>query len=1043
MRKLALFFAGAILCSLQLLAQNTTLTGTVIDSRTGLPLADVTVTATGTNVGTKTNADGKYSITLPATARSLSFSYVGYTAITRSIGRLATLDVELAESQSDLSEVVVVGYGTQQKKAFTGSASKIDAKEFSQLVTPSVDRQLAGRAAGVQVSTPGGLVNTPARIRVRGINSISGNLAPLIVVDGVPFITGNLAGTTNSNALGDINPNDIENIEVLKDGSATAIFGSRAAGGVIMITTKKGVKDKLRINYDMTMGVTNVRNKFDLLKSADFITIANEKLANAGQAPRAVANPGVETDWQNEVFVKNAFNQQHNISFAGGTRKSTFFFSFGFSDQQGVIISNKNTAYRLRFNFESELNRFVKFGNNTTLSKQIDFDQNNGSNSLGGAVASTLRQLPNISPYNPNHESGFNINSPLLNSMLPAPNTQSVDDNFFNVAFTLRNNVQSSDKHRIVNNTFVEISPFKNFKYRSTFTYDILADYSFLSWDPRHGDGFGSQGIAQNISQNFSRTVFQNYINYNNSFRDHNFYFTGGHELQQDNTKWFSATGRQVADRFFIQENVISGASQVQEIGGNYSKSGIESLFGRFNYDFKGKYFAQFSIRRDGLSALAPENRYGTFPGGSVGWRISEEDFWKNSGGLSKVVNDLKFKASYAIVGNSVGGFPYLSTFANRPYGNISGLGPSAVGNRDLVWERSKKLDIGMEAGLFNNRFMLGIDYFLNDIDELILAVPTPPSAGVPGNQISQNIGTSRNKGLEFTLSGDIVRKRDFTWGFNANFTTVNNEITSLYSIAGEPVQQINNGNYNIIKVGQPINVINGLRWAGVNTQTGNPMYFNAAGTLVQHNTSGVAGASLNAFYTARSMDDATMTQQTSLTFNDRAILGKAIPTWFGGFGNNFRYKNFDAEFFFRFSGGNSIMNITRQEILLNQQFQNNGKEILNRWTTPGQVASVPRMRWGNGNAINQNALANSRFVESGNFLRLQNIVFGYNFNSAKLSTRTNGFVTGMRIFVQGQNLWIATKYTGTDPENASEAGLDAAVSPQVGVVSGGLRVSF
>jgi TonB-dependent starch-binding outer membrane protein SusC len=1043
MRKLALFFAGAILCSLQLLAQNTTLTGTVVDSRTGTPLSDVTVTATGTNVGTKTDADGKYTITFPATAKTLSFSYVGYQTITRAIGRLATMDVELVESSSDLSEVVVVGYGTQQKKAFTGAASKIDAKEFSQLVTPSVDRQLGGRAAGVQVSTPGGLVNTPARIRVRGVNSITGNRDPLIVVDGVPFIEGNLAGSTNSNALGDINPNDIENIEVLKDGSAAAIFGSRAAGGVIMITTKKGVKDKLRVNYDMSMGVTNVRRAFDLLNADQFITIANEKLSNAGQGPRAVANPGVDTDWQNEVFVKNAFNQQHNISFQGGTRKSTFFLSFGYSDQQGVIISNSNTAYRLRFNFESELNRFIKFGNNTTLAKQIDFDQNNGSNSLGGAVASSLRQLPNVSPYNPNHPSGFNILSPTLNSMAPAPNTQSVDDNFFNVAFTLRNNVQKSDKHRIVNSTFIEISPFKNFKFRSAFTYDILADYSFLSWDPRHGDGFGSQGIAQNIQQNFSRRVFQNYINYNFNVKDHNFYLTAGHELQQDETKWFSAQGNQVADLFFLQRNLISNAAAVQQVGGNFSERGLESLFGRLNYDFKGKYFAQFSIRRDGLSSLAPENRYGVFPGGSVGWRISEEDFWKNSGGLSKVVNDLKLKASYAQVGNDIGGFPWLSTFANRPYGNISGLGPAAVGNRELVWERSNKWGAGLEAGLFNNRFLFGFDWFLNDITDLIFAVPTPPSAGIPGNVINQNIGTMQNRGLEFSLSGDIIRKRDFTWGFNANFTSVKNEVTSLYPVAGEPLKQINNGGYNIIRVGDPLNLINGLRWAGVNTQTGNPMYFNAAGTLVQHNTSGVAGASLNAFYTARSMDDATMTQQTSLAFSDRDVLGQAIPTWFGGFGNNFRYKNFDAEFFFRFSGGNSVMNITRQEALLNQSFQNNGTEILQRWTTPGQVTNVPRLRWGNGNAINQNQLAVSRFVESGDFLRLQNIVIGYNFNSAKLATKTNGFITGLRIFVQGQNLWMSTKYSGTDPENASELGLDAAVSPQVGIVSGGLRMSF
>lgn len=1021
-------------------AQSKTVTGKVTDSKDGVGLTGVTVSASG-GTGTKTESAGEYSISVPSTVKTLTFSFVGYESVTLSIPSNGVLNVSLSLVDNKLDEVVVVGYGTQQKKAFTGSAAKIDAKGFANLVTPSVDRQLSGRAAGVQVSTPGGLVNTPARIRVRGINSISGNLAPLVVVDGVPFITGNLAGATNSNALGDINPNDIENIEVLKDGSATAIFGSRAAGGVIMITTKKGSRgDKMRISYDMTMGVTNVRNKWDLLNANEFVTIANEKLANANLAARAVASPtGVNTDWQDQVLVKNALNQTHNISFAGGSRKSQYFFSAGYSNQQGVIISNKNTAYRLRFNFESELNKYIKFGNNTTLSKQVDFDQNNGSNSLGGAIASSLRQLPNVDPYNANHPSGFNILHPLANSMAPAPNLQSVDDNFFNVAFTLRSNIQSSDKHRIVNNAYLEVSPITGLKIRTAFVYDLLADYSFVSNDPRHGDGFGSQGVAQNIQNNYQRTTWQSYANYNKSFGDHNLFFTAGYEIQKDLTKWFSATGSQVADLFFIQENLISGAAQVQSVGGNFSKSALESFFGRFNYDFGGKYFLQASIRRDGLSALAPENRYGTFPGASIGWRVSEEGFWKKSSGLAKAISDLKFKASYAIVGNPLGGFPFLSTFANRPYGNLSGLGPSAIGNRELQWERSKKYDIGIEAALFNNRFQFSADWFLNDIDELVLGVPTPQSAGVPGNSISQNIGTARNNGLEFSLSGDIIRKKDFQWSFNANFTTINNEIKSLYTIGDNAVQFIPNGNYNLIQVGQPINVIHGLRWAGVNPSTGNPMYFKADGSLVQHSTSN----GNNGYYTASKIDDPALGTQTSLTFNDRAILGKAIPTWFGGFGNNFRYKNFDFEFLFRFSGGNDIMNITRQEILLNQQFQNNGKEILNRWTTVGQVTDVPRLRNGNGNAINQAGLALSRFVESGDFIRLQNVVLGYNFDAQKLTNVSNGFITGLRIFVQGQNLWMGTKYTGADPENASEGGLDAAVSPQVGIISGGLKLSF
>jgi TonB-dependent starch-binding outer membrane protein SusC len=1039
MRKLVSIAAALVLLFTHAFAQDKTVTGKVTDEKDGSPLPGVSVSVKGTNLGTTTGADGTFKLSVPSSGKVLVISFVNYESKEVAIGSRTNFEVGLTSASQSLSEVVVVGYGTQQKKAFTGSASKINTKEFAQLVTPSVDRQLAGRAAGVQVSTPGGLVNTPARIRVRGINSINGGLAPLIVVDGVPFITGNLAGTTNSNALGDINPNDIENIEVLKDGSATAIFGSRAANGVIMITTKKGDKSgRLKVNYDVNYGRSSVMNRWDLLNADEFVTIANEKFTNAGVLPRAFrATDGTNTDWQNIAFNTNASAVTHNIGFSGGTQKSTYFFSFGYTDQKGVIVSNTNKTYRIRFNYETEINKYLKFGTSNTLSRQEDTDQNNGSNSLGGSVASTLRLPPNVSPFNSAHPTGFNIQFPTVNSIGLGPNTQVVDDNFSNIAFTLPVNLQKSDKHRIVTTNFLELAPVKGLKIRTSLTYDMLNDYSFLSWDPRHGDGFSSIGIAQNIAQVFSRVVWQNFANYNKSFGNHNLYLTAGHEIQKDLTRWTSATGSNVADIFFIKENVISGAATVQQVGGFFGESAIQSVFGRFNYDFKNKYFAQVSLRRDGLSSLSQDNRFGVFPGFSAGWRPSEEGFWKSSRFLNKWLTDFKIKGSYAIVGNPLTGFPFLSTFANAQYGNISGVSANLVGNPDLQWERSKKYDIGIEASILRGRFTLGVDWFRNDIDELVLQVPTPPSAGVPGNFISQNVGKQRNKGIELSLSGDIVRGKNFNWNFNVNYTSIQNEILSLYAIAGNEVKFIPNGNYNLIRVGDPINILYGLRWAGVNSANGNPMYFKADGRLVQHNIA------TGTFHFAGNKNDPTLGAQTSLTFDDRANLGQAIPTWFGGISNNFSYKGFNLEVFLRYSGGNKIMNITRQEALLNQSFQNNGREILQRWTAPGQITNVPRLVWGQGNNINQNNLAVSRFVENGEFLRLQNVVLGYTFKGDKLSAATNGFVKNLRVFMQGQNLFIWTKYTGADPENASEAGLDAAVSPQVRIFSGGISVGF
>ena len=1036
MRKIIMTLMVALGFVLTVVAQNRTVSGTLKDER-GKPVANATVLVKGTVVGTSTDTEGKFSLSVPATGRTLVVSGIGFTSQDVSIGNKTSFDITMSSSDVDMEEVVVVGYGVQQKKAFTGSASKIDAKEFATLVTPSIDKQLAGRAAGVQVSNAGGDPSAPARIRIRGVNSISQGQSPLIVVDGVPFITGNLAANVNSNALGDINPNDIENIEVLKDGSATAIYGSRAANGVIMITTKKGDKSgKMKVNYDAVFGFSSAASRFDLLSANEFVTIANEKRANAGLT--AAARPsatGTNTDWQDVVFNDNALAVQQNISFSGGTQKSSYFFSFNYSDQKGILISNRNKAYRVRFNFDTEVNKFVKFGNNLTLSKQDDLGQNDGTNALSGSIASTLRMLPNVEPFNPNHPTGYNIQGPTLNTVGFGPNTIAVDDNYTNPAFTLNENIFASDKLRAVNNSYLEFSLLKGLKFRSSFTFDILNEYAFSSNSPLHGDGFGARGSATNTSQEIQRWVLQNYLNYNKSFGSHNFFLTAGQEAQKDQSRFVQGTIQQLSDPFFITQNIITNSGALQFGSGGFGRSGFQSLFGRLNYDFKNKYFLQGSVRRDGQSSLAPENRFGVFPGFSAGWRISEEKFWKNSKLLNNL-NEVKIKTSYAIVGNQLGGFPFLSTFSSAPYGNIPGLAPNLVGNRALQWEQNKKYDVGIEVGIKDGRYNLGVDWFLNDLDNLVLGVPTPNSAGIPGNSISQNIGTARNNGLEITLGGDIIRSKNFTWNSSWNHTFITNKITSLYSVGGNPITEIP-GTYNLLKVGTSLNILWGYQFAGVNTANGNPMYLNAAGAMVQHNIAN------GAYYFANNLNDPTFGAQTSLGVADRRDLGLSLPTYYGGWNNSFKYKQFSVDMLIRYSGGNKIMNVTRQEALLSQNFHNNGREILDRWTTPGQSTNVPRIVQGQGNNINQNGLAISRFVEPGDFVRLQNLTFNYTMNPKLVSDKTNGYIKSVRFFVQGQNLAVWTKYSGLDPENASQNGLDNAVSPQLRVISTGLSFGF
>lgn len=1036
MRKLCTLLMCFLVAVTQLLAQNKTITGKVLDEK-GAPVVNASVLIKGSTKGTTTAQDGSFTLSVPATAKTLVVSSVNFTTQEVSI-KGGSVSVTLQSSTSSLDEVVVVGYGTQQKKSFTGSASKIDTKEFATLVTPSVDKQLAGRAPGVQVSNPGGDPSTPARIRIRGINSISQGQAPLIVVDGVPFITGNLAANVNSNALGDINPNDIENIEILKDGSATAIFGSRAANGVIMITTKKGDKSgKMKVNYDATIGYSSPASRYDLLNADQFVVIANEKRANAGLAAAARVSPnGTNTDWQNVVFNNNALAVQQNISFSGGTQKSTYFFSLNYSDQKGILISNRNKAYRLRFNFDTEVNKFVKFGNNLTLAKQEDYGQNDGTNALSGGLASTLRMLPNVDPFDATNATGYNILGPALNSVGFGPNTIGVDDNYTNPAFTLRENQFVSDKIRAVNNSYLELSLVKGLKFRTTFTFDVLNEYAFSSLSPLHGDGFGSVGSVTNTSQNIWRWVVQNYLNYNKSWGKHSLFLTVGQEAQRDQSRFVQGSLQQISDPFFIGRNLISGSGGLQFASGGFSRSGFQSYYGRLSYDFANKYFLQATVRRDGQSSLAPESQFGIFPGFSAGWRISQEKFWQSSSFLKQTFNEVKLKSSYAVVGNQLGGFPYLSTFGSAAYGNLPGLAPNAVGNRSLQWEQNKKYDIGLELGIKNSRFTLGVDWFLNDLDNLVLAVPTPNSAGIPGNSISQNIGTARNTGLEITLGGDIIRTKDFTWNSSWNHTFINNKITSLYTIGGAPVTNIP-GTYNLLEVGSSLNILWGLQYAGVNTANGNPMYYNGTGQLVQHNIAN------GGYYFANNLNDPTLNAQTSLGVADRVNLGLSLPTFFGGWNNTFKYKNFSLDVLFRYSGGNKIMNITRQEALLSQNFHNNGTEILDRWTKPGQVTSVPRIVQGQSNAINQVGLATSRFVEPGDFVRLQNLTLSYALGSKTINDVTNGYVKSFRFFVQGQNLAVWTKYTGLDPENASQAGQDNAVTPQLRIVSFGLNVGF
>jgi len=1034
MRKLMLMLAVSILFLGSAVAQEKTVTGKITDEK-GLPLQGVSIVSADGKAGTQTDANGNFSIAVPQGVKTLTFSAVDFETVTKSLGNSATMSFSLINANKSLSEVVIVGYGTQKKIANTASQAKINTNTFNTLATASIDQQLGGRAAGLQVTNSSGLVNQSPRIRIRGVNSISQGRDPLIVLDGVPTFSGNYSSVANTNALADINPADIESVDVLKDGSATAIYGSRAANGVILITTKKGKAGRSNLNYSATFGSATPYQKFDLLNAAEFITIANEKLVNAGQAAAAFPNAqNTDTDWQDVAFRSSAKTQNHSLSIDGGTDKTKFYFSFNFSDQQGLIKTNVAKRYGVRLNIEHTVNSWLKVGNNLSISRTEDNDQNNGGNALSGAIANALRALPNVRAFDPANTAfaGYNI-KPDGSALGRDANTRDIENNYTNLAFVLDNNKFSSIKNRIINNAFLELKFLKNLSYRLQASVDYNNGIDFQGWDPRHGDGRSSGGIAFNQSLNRNRYVLQNILNYNVSFGEHNIIAVAGNEIQRDQSNNFNGQGTAISDVFFLSNSLISGSYVNQFSGGSFGKSGFTSYFGRVNYDYKEKYFLQVSARRDGQSSLAEERRFGTFPGFSAGWRLSEEGFWKN-GGLSKIANEVKIRGGYAVVGNTLGGFPYLSTYGSARYGGLNGISTNNLGNPGLQWETNKKVNIGADIALLNNAVNITFDWFKNSNDNLVLAAPLPVSFGVPGNVVSRNIGSSVNDGLEITVGANIISKKDFSWDANVNYTTTKNKVTSLY--LDQDIIETSNP-YNIIRVGQPINALFGYTYAGVNSGNGNPMYVKANGTLIQGNIP------TSAYNLVVKEGDPALGATSTLSATDRSVIGNAIPTFFGGISNTLRYKGFTLDFFFKYSGGNYIFNQTAQESLFSQGFTNNGKEILNRWTTPGQVTNVPRVWYGRDNFINLNQNASTRFVEKGDYIRLDNVSFSYAIKPAALQNFANGYIKSVRVFVQGQNLWLISGFSGIDPENITERGVNYNVVPSAKNVSVGVSVGL
>lgn len=998
--------------------------GKVTSAEDGSGIPGVSVQVKGTSKGTQTNVEGNYTIEANK-GQVLVFSFVGMMTREITVGNQSVVNVSLGEDEKTLSEVVVVGYGTQERRNITGSVVSVSGKAIENLVTPSFESQLAGRAPGVQITTPSGILGARPIIRVRGVNSISSSANPLIVIDGVPVVDDDRSSVNSSNPLANINPADIESFEVLKDGSATAIFGSRAANGVILITTKRGSSGKAKVNYNTSIGMNEAVERFNLLNGDQFVEIANEKRRNANQSP--LANPGVNTDWQDFIF-RQGFTQQHNLSIAGGSDMTKYFFSLGFTDQQSAIKPNDLSRYSFRANLDHKISKSVRLGTSMSYSLTEILGLNNGANSLSGAISNSIRALPNVAVFDPANTrfDGFNVTADGATTGFGA-NLAGPDNNIPNIGFVIQNNLFRSRAHRIIGNAYAEVDLLQGLTARSQIGVDLTLADDFQSLDPRHGDGRSSSGNVFMAYNPAMRWNWQNTLNYQTIIgEDHAVNVTAGAEYQYTNFYNFSGSGTAVSDNFYRQRNLISGSYSNQFSGGGFSERGFDSYFGRLNYSYKGRYLLSATLRNDGISDLAPENRRGTFFGGSVGWRVSDEAFFK-----SELISDLKLRASYAEVGNTeIGTFAAIGGFNPVLSGIGAGIGYARVANAGLQWETSKKLNLGFDMTV--GKINISADYFTNNIDGLILSAPTIPSLGVPGNSINQNVGSMINSGIEFRLATTVLKRGKFSWNTDFNFTWLRNEVTNLVA----PLTST----YNRTEEGGPIAQLYGFRWAGVNPANGNPMYFRGD-QIVQYNLRpGAIGF--------RTYDPANPENvSVAAAGPTQEFLGNTLPRWQGGWSNNFNYGNFDAEVFLRYSGGNYIMNETFRGAL-GQGFSNNDARILERWTTPGQVTDIPKLYSGQDANMFQTAASNSRFVEKGDFVRIQNIVLGYTVPRSFLEKAFGSSISNVRAFAQVQNPFTFTKYTGLDPESNQfggqlNFGVDWNVAPVIRTYSLGVNVGF
>jgi len=963
------------------------ITGTVTDASNGSTLPGVSIVVKGTLTGTVSDIDGNYSIEVPDELSVLVFSYIGYQKV-EILADKSIIDVALRPIATQLEEMVVVGYGSSSKKLLTSSISTIKAEEITKYPSSNIDQAIQGKSTGVQVvsnsGTPGGGIS----VRVRGISSINAGSNPLYVVDGIPVITGDygqigFSGQT-INAISDLNPNDIESISVLKDASATTIYGSRASNGVILITTKKGAAEKTSINFSAYYGVQQAAKTLDMLNAREFMEYKNEASIASGGLPvysqEEIDNNTIDTDWQNEV-LSTAPIANYELSASGGSKATKFYLSGNYFTQDGTLIGTGYDRLNGRANLDFKVNDRINVGTNIGLSYSVN-DRKEGDQSLNAPLANAIA-MPAIYPVY-NDDGTYNDDGPYANPV-------SIGNLHTNKSYAFRN----------ISNIYADIKILDGF----TFQTKLGADYYNLrehTYDPpttRQGGKYNGLGIES--TANVINLVSNNILKYNTEINDkHRINALLGYSFESYQRRSTYLRGQDFPNENF---EYIASAASITEGSASALDRGLNSFFGEVKYDLSYKYLFTLSGRYDGSSKFGENNRFGFFPAASAAWRISEENFF----GV-KAINDLKIRASYGLTGNDgIPDFAYMNLYSSGANYQLNpGIYPSQLPNPDLKWESTAQFDIGFDLAMFDSRLTLNFDYYNKQTKDLLLYRPVPPSSGF-GSYIS-NIGEMKNNGIEFLIAGKVIQS-DFTWDLNTNFSLNRNEVTKLYN--DQPIDQIGRGE-NSVRVGYPIAIFYNYESLGVDPSTGDLVFKDVDG-------------------------------DGEITENDRTMIGDPNPDFIGAFTNNFSYKGFSLSVTLQYSYGNDIFNGTRRYIESMKGQDNQLSVILDRWRQAGDITQVPRAT----NAdLNNNDRASSRFIEDGSYLRFKTVRLAYNFNKEILDklklSRLELYVVAQNLFTftNYSGMDPEVNYAGDDD---LRYGTDFFTYPSARVVSAGINVQF